>query len=40
MCPGKEKLTTPEMLEDQKKKPRHNKQKTEKLSKEFYKCLG
>ena len=28
-CPGKERevLTTPEMLEDYKKKPRHSKQK-------------
>ena len=33
-------LTTPEMLEDFKKKPRQSKQKNEKLSKEYHKDLG
>ena len=33
-------LTTPEMLEDWKKKPRHSKQKKEKLAKECHKDLG
>ena len=33
-------LTTPEMLEDFKKKPRQSKQKNEKLSKECHKYLG
>ena len=33
-------LTTPEMLEDFKKKPRQRRQKNEKLSKERHKDLG
>ena len=33
-------LTTPEILKDCMKKPRHSKQKEEKLSKEFHKDLG
>ena len=34
-------LTTPEMLQDYKKKPRHSKQKKkEQLSKECHKDLG
>ena len=33
-------LTTPEMLEDFKKKPRQRRQKNEKLSKECHKDLG
>ena len=33
-------LTTPKMLEDQKKKPRNSKHKNEKLSEEYHKDLG